>query len=150
MKHKHSNYFNACLLDDGRHEPVGFTAYAKLDRQYTAGELILFDATISNIGYYYNADTSMFTCPYDGLYIFSIHFNTSSDYSMYAHIALDNQFLTGTYEENKHGQASAQAVIECIAGQNVWVECSDGSGYMWGDSTYKWSLFSGVLLQAYV
>ena len=139
------------LLDDHQTAPVGFTAYATVERQYDFGDLVIFDAISTNIGNYYNADTSIFTCPCNGLYMFSFSFNVYIDSShMYADIMIASQNVAGAFGVNRYSSASALAVTECDVGQTVWVQCTADYSYMDGHNIHPTSHFSGVLLQAYV
>ena len=46
--------------------------------------------------------------------------------------------------------ATTVAVTECNAGETVFVLCTEHSSEMLGDSEYRWSHFSGALLNAYI
>ena len=60
--------FYDCLPDDET-GPVAFTALADTGypTAYTAGDIILFEQILTNAGGHYNANTSSFICPWDGL-----------------------------------------------------------------------------------
>ena len=70
---------------------------------------------------------------------------------MYIQIVYENKDLLGTYAtSSSYSAAGATVVTECNSGEAVWVRCDFDGGYMRGDTSYKWSHFTGALLQAYV
>ena len=61
----------------------------------------------------------------------------------------DKELATARAEDSEPNQGSVTAVIECEAGELVWVR-SVGNGYrVAGYSADKYNIFSGFLLQAY-
>ena len=60
--------FYDCVLDDET-GPVAFTAWADTGNptSYNDGDIIVFDQVLTNAGGHYNAGTSSFICPWDGL-----------------------------------------------------------------------------------
>ena len=59
----------ACILED-TNEIVGFTATHSSDVVYFTDDVIQFPNIATNYGDYYNAETSIFICPRDGMYAF--------------------------------------------------------------------------------
>ena len=98
----------------GDHGPVGFSAYATTDRPYDDGDVVQFDAIVSNIGNHYSPDTYKFTCPYNGLYLFNVNFVAYSNYQMTVKIVHEHNALLGADAQPDFYQAaSASVVTEC-------------------------------------
>ena len=140
---------------DDDYAPVGFSAYATTSEQYYSGDLVVFSGVISNIGNHYDPNTSKFTCPYNGLYLFSLNMNAYSDYYMYAEIVRDDEYLVEAMAYNYdsldyYPHASAFTITECNIGQAVWVRGGSNSDYMYGSRSERTSHFSGALIYAYV
>ena len=47
-------------------EPIGFTAVLTTGASYDTGDIMIFDLIQSNLGGYFNKDTSVFVCPTNG------------------------------------------------------------------------------------
>ena len=52
------------------YDPVGFTAYT--DTYHTCDNSVNFEGVITNVGGAYDTVGSSFTCPYRGVYMFSV------------------------------------------------------------------------------
>ena len=70
-----SIHYISVFISDDDHAPVGFSTYATTSEQYSPGEVVVFSEVISNIGNRYDPNTSKFTCPYNGLYLFILNMN---------------------------------------------------------------------------
>ena len=145
---------NVFITDDSQ-APVGFGAYATRPEQYGANDVVKFTGVISNIGNHYNPNTSKFTCPCNGLYLFSVNMNAYQNAPMYIEIVRDHEYLVGAMAINSNCDhfpyASAFTIVECNIGQAVWVRSVYYSNnYMYGDSSQRSSHFSGALIYAYV
>ena len=111
-------------------------------------ELVIYDATFLNYGEHHQTDTSVFICPVDGLYCFSVNV-VSSDAAemMTGRLMMDQRELTGyqsAFDENASQTASTFGIFECLQGQRVWVRTSGGDTItytMSGENAR--SLFSG-------
>ena len=131
--------------------PVSFSAFSKEMKQYDYNELVIFSGVINNIGNHYDPDNSTFTCPYNGLYIFSVNVNAYSSYEMVAAIEKDDEYLVEAWaSDNGYSQAAAFTVTECNVGQKVLVRGGSGNNCMDGDGGRRHSVFTGALLYAYV
>ena len=129
---------------------MGFTAIASSDVVYNDGEIMLFDNIETNLGGFYDNSSSMFLCPYNGVYIFSISTRSYTNFYMYARIIHDNNPVAGTAsDEVANDQGSVMAIIECLSGESVWVENYGDNRVLGGSSVMKYSSFSGFLLHAY-
>ena len=155
FKHKHQYTLTHRkiydLFLDGDHEPVAFTAFANETRSYASNSLVIFDGIVSNVGNHYSTDTSIFTCPYNGLFLFSLSFNAYDKDDMEAEIMLENEGLVMVLaNSNGFSQASGIVLTECNVGDIIWVRCVRGGDSMYGNQTYRWSHISGTIIQAYV
>ena len=112
--------------------------------------MIVFGAIITNIGGYFNPDSSSFLCPVTGVYYFSLTVaNVDEQDNIFAHIMKDDESLVtpmatrfGTYN-----QGSASVVTVCERGQSVWAQnVIDSNAHMHGDPEYRYSTFSGFLI----
>ena len=135
-----------------QYNPVGFSAYATSDETYAPYESIEFPGIISNIGDYYDNNTSSFTCPRRAVYIFSL--NVLAQYGYYVHLELmrDGEFIAeamcsdGAYSHDQ--TTSVSVVIECDAGQVVWVSSGGNNAFVEGGSSRN-SVFTGYMLYPY-
>ena len=126
---------------------IGFSAYASTTQSCEAGKLLYFDIEVTDIGGCYNNDISVFVCPYDGLYLFSLSAESPDGKQVHASIMEEDVRLLSAYHgEIDFGQGSTTVVTECSASQTVWVECS-GHGTL---HSQQESSFSGVLITQYV
>ena len=48
---------------------------------------------------------------------------------------------------NGYGMTSGTVVVECQAGEKVWVECEMDGSWIHGNSDYKFNTFSGMLVR---
>merc|ERR1712062_97132 len=46
--------------------------------EYNLGDVVIFDGITTNIGSYYDPVSSVFTCPIDGIYVFSVNARADS------------------------------------------------------------------------
>ena len=109
-----------------------------------------FEDVETNLGGFYDNSSSMFLCPYNGVYVFSISTRSYTNFYMYARIVHDNRPVVGTAsDEVGNDQGSAMAIIECMNGQSVWVENYGDERVLGGSAVIKYSSFPGFLLHAY-
>ena len=112
---------------------------------------IEFTGILSNIGNHYHVNNSTFTCPRHGIYFFSL--NIRPQYSSYVFLELmrDDEFIAEAMSDDQsysHDQsATVVVVIECEAGQVVWV--SSGNHYASVEGDMRNSVFSGYMLYPY-
>ena len=127
---------------------AAFTAYPDVPITYSPGTTIKFDNVVTNVGGFFNPDTSVFICPVNGLYSFFTSIFTDVDETLETLIYKNGASIVRThsgYSEPLHGVN--MAVIECNALQSVYVECTGTqSGLIKGD---QFTSFSGVLLVEY-
>ena len=132
------------------YDPVGFTAYAVSDANYNSYETVEFTGIISNIGDSYNRNDSSFRCPFRGVYMFSLTVKADSSYYGYFQIMRDGEFIAEAWADSDYHYSTGAAlvVIECEAGQNVWVSTGYDYAYIEGGSNRE-SLFTGYMLYRY-
>ena len=67
--------FYDCLPDDetGPGEFTAWTNNTGCSTSYSAGDIIVVNEVLPNAGGQYNAATSSFVCPWDGIYLMSVH-----------------------------------------------------------------------------
>ena len=120
-------------------------------RDYDAGATVTFDGVLTNYGEHYSASTSVFQCPYNGIYMFSVHYNSADTSSMHCEIMRDAMRLTEGWAttHTRDSSGSAQVITECLAGEDVWVRAGFDKTKMYGDSTRTSSHFTGYMLYSY-
>ena len=125
-------------------EPVGFTAGTTEKLTYNVDDVIQFPATMSNFGAYYNPASGLFTCPYDGIYMF--FGNIRSDHT---------NVFSGIYKEATHlgrlystdvASRSNLAITGCARGERVWIRQDDNDDIVQNGLA---TTFSGLLLHRY-
>ena len=142
-------FYTATISDDeANNEAVGFTAYASTNRYYEFNNTVQFDTVITNYSSHYNTTTSIFQCPYNGLYSFSVGIYAGSSTPMRAEIWRNSQALLEVQADDIAGvnnQASGNIVTECYEGESVWIRAShDEIMFLYSDGGR--SHFSGFLL----
>ena len=127
--------------------PVAFSAYPSITIDYDAGSIVQFDTIVTNIGNSYNPSFSVFQCPFDGIYLFSLSLETNIGPDMHAGIIKDGLHLLSSRSDDINNiQSSVVVVAECLENETVWVECIDDNQQLQGG---KLSSFSGVLITPY-
>ena len=135
------------ILEDLETVPA-FSAHPSANHEHVAGELVQFDVAISNLGGYYQPDNSVFICPFDGVYVFSLNTLSQSGYLLALDMYIDNQVYVYTFADNVDGvynQASNMYVGFCAAGSQTWAKVTAASRCHGNPNT----VFSGFLLQRY-
>ena len=140
----------ACFgVTETNEETIGFTA-STATNQYEQTEIIRFNDTFSNIGGYFNSNTSSFLCPVDGLYFFSVMFNAQAGKQANLSLMLNGLYLGAAFADNAeslNSHASALTVTSCYSGQTVWVMCNSAPCSIYDGSAR--SQFAGALLCPY-
>jgi hypothetical protein len=110
------------------------------------GQTIVFDSTFVIIGNHYNTTTGIFTCPFDGYYIFSLFQQHNQAEAIGAYMLIDGVWKHGfsVNSNDSTSQGGNAAVLPCLTGQQVWVQ-GFGDNEVLGN--FKWaSTFSGTFL----
>ena len=128
--------------------PIAFTAYSNKEADCDQGAVVQFNSIVTNVGGFYDENSSIFTVPTDGLYLFSASVRTAqSTQSMWSGISHEGRILVDQYSSgNGNDQGSSIALVECVAFDNVWVECRGDNREIAGERV---SSFSGVLILPY-
>ena len=126
---------------------MAFTAYADTYRYYSSsGDRVEFDGVKTNIGGHFDNSTT-FTCPVDGLYYFTFHVLSYTNYDdSQVSLWVGGTWVVSAWADyySHHAQASNSALVQCSAGQNVYLETYDNT-YVYSNS-YDLSTFSGFLV----
>ena len=148
---------NIIYISDDDNAYVAFTAIATNARDYTAGNVVIFDKSITNIGNHYNSDTSNFICPFDGIYSFSVSIYAGNGRDdMNIHLMRNDELIIGGYaydngyDNEVISNSMISVVFECNITQVVWVRCGDYSNHMISYQSHDMaSHFTGFLLHRY-
>ena len=124
---------------------MGFTAHVDGSATYNADDVIQFSIVKTNYGGYYNPQTSIFTCPYDGIYLFFSSL-LGDGTNTWAHIMRESSFLLVMGSNAESSSASNLVITECLRGEKMWVRPLNNDDTIDGNAP---STFSGYLLQRY-
>ena len=132
--------------------PVGFTAFPDVTRLYSEREAVLFREVTFNSGDAFDADTSAFTCPTFGVYIFTLVY-TQRATSARLHIMKETDVLFTLVADQSHAVAaptwstsSGTVVVQCDSGQRVWVQSNTSGQVFSQNNRLKHTVFVGFLL----
>ena len=142
-------YFQSYILfTEDVNEVIAFTAYSTLGGiYYDAGDVIIFDAVQTNIGGYFQTDTSTFTCVHHGIYIFSWTLYTNDDMLSAELFINDESHLFQTYTSTQDNQSQSMTIItECNTNQKISLRSHYDDSYIWSSSAEALSSFSGCML----
>ena len=115
-----------------------------------AGQTIIFDKVITNIGNAYDNITGVFTAPVKGVYIFDMALMTDPGDHQYLELVQNGQNILFNYGHalgGNHLVSSTRTVsVELSKGTKVWIRTQNtpthGTGKVHG---YSFSTFSGWL-----
>ncbi|XP_077976873.1 caprin-2-like [Glandiceps talaboti] len=130
---------------------VAFTA-ALSAHQWTGyhDAVIVYDSEISNIGSAYSTNTGKFTCPYAGIYYFSISAMRKQGVNLHACLVKNSSQVACIWishsSHRPYGTASNNMVLSLEYGDKVWVILKAGYGVYGG--SYSTTTFAGYLLYA--
>ncbi|KAK3611586.1 hypothetical protein CHS0354_018101 [Potamilus streckersoni] len=131
---------------------VAFSAYLT-HREYHLGitQVIKYDSVLINEGNFYNPLTGIFTCPEDGIYLFSFFTAAYGNHKNWVRLVVDNVNLSGATSEGTRDyhddQGGNVAIIRLRAGQSVWMSVVHaGDAELDADSEHHHVTFSGVRL----
>ena len=137
-------------LSGNQTEAVGFSVFATEERNYNDGDIVIFDNIVSNFGGYFDLDSSIFVCPYSGIYWFSVSCFSENGYACTPVIYVETKIILrteGAADETHGNQASTSTVVECMAGKRVWI-MNDYDNRVY-DTYDRTNSFSGFLLHKY-
>ena len=133
------------LVSEDNNEIAGFTARVSGSVAYNENDVIQFPAVYTSYGGYYNPDTSIFTCPYDGIYLFFSSL-LGDGTNTWGQIMRESSYLVAMGSNAESSSASNMVITECLRGEKVWVRQRHDGDAIDGDAP---STFSGYLLQRY-
>ncbi|XP_069127258.1 uncharacterized protein [Argopecten irradians] len=136
------------------HNQIGF--YVRLTNSSSGADHVTkvqpvkFDFVITNQGGGYNEAHGKFTCPVNGLYQFATTIPSAARAIIDCGLVKNDHLLARLHGNTKgYDQASQVLVIECAAGDKVWVRHLHGTHDSGRISThYEWATFSGHLIAA--
>ena len=138
------------MFTEPTYEAVGFTAYAPEGTSYyNYKDIVIFDATVNNIGGYYDTSSSQFLCPADGMYGFSLNVLTAKGTQLTGNIMKESTALasvSGNSISDVYNGVSNLVITVCGKGERVWVRCFNDGAALHGSQGYRYTTFSGFLL----
>ena len=103
--------------------PAAFSAYSSTTTEYDDGQIVQFDTIVTNIGSSYDSDLSIFLCPTDGIYLFTVSLQTRAGWAMNGMITKEGSHLLKSRSDNENDvQGSVVVVTECLASEKIWVQ----------------------------
>ena len=140
-----------------------FSVAADQSEDYDSDDTIKFHHTISNINPGFpgwNPATNMFTCPYDGYYLFMVTIFKydglpSYKFNMYAKLRMSDGasfkdvvsvYNSDSKSANVYYSSTMHAIVPCEASQNVWV-VTPTSEIRIHDNVFHHNQFSGLLIK---
>ena len=131
-------------------EFVAFTAYASENATYfDDGEQIIFDSVLTNIGDAFDPATSLFTCPFDGLYVFYAALTSEHRFFGVADIFLGDEYLVTVWADRwQERQGENMVVTECTASTQVGLRLHEirNESRVFSDEDLRMATFSGFYL----
>ena len=115
------------------------------------GDRINFPNVITNVGGGYIPGTSEFIRPVSGVYMFTAVVTSARDEYGRFEIILDGTKKATVWSDgrvNGYGQASNTVILECNAGNKVWVECAYSTSRVNDTPDHLYNIFSGMLVHA--
>ena len=138
------SWLNAVTVTDYK---SAFTVYNPASGP-TSGT-IKFTSFITNIGGHYDTSTGQFTCPYPGVYVFSLNMykHPSHDYA-YCDIRRNKATVIHAQSnpygnKNEWTESSNSVIFHLKQGDVVDLGSCSSASYMW-----TWTSFSGFLLKS--
>ncbi|KAL3831366.1 hypothetical protein ACJMK2_023119 [Sinanodonta woodiana] len=133
-------------------QPVAFSTYLT-DYVYHLGinQVIKYNGVLTNEGNAYNALTGIFTCPEDGLYLFSFFATTINNQAVWVRLMVDDINVSDavgySLRDGQDDQGGNVAILRLTAGQSVWTSTQfHGDSTLAGTRDFRHVTFSGVRL----
>ena len=103
---------------------IGFAAFNPDGGSFSNGNRVTFGQTITNVGDAYSTADSVFTCPVNGLYLFTVHFQTAGNEPGNVVISHNSVHLVTAYSDYASWDgAGTTVVVECLVGDRVEIIC---------------------------
>ena len=103
--------------------------------------MLKFGGILSNFGDHYDPTTGIFTCPVDGLYLFST--TCGCDTEALNMVMFMEATELGQVFQGARGQGAVMVITNCHQSQRVWVEAQGSGGVFYAG---RWATFSAVML----
>ena len=151
-----SNYmqvFYNCLPDNET-ETAAFTAFADTgtSTSYFRYDTIVFDQILSNFGGHYNAETSSFVCPWDGVYLVSVTIGAADSNEAYIEIMKNEDIYLAEVRVDDivdgFNVASNTVVTSCNRGDVLWVRAGEDS-VIYADEDNRRTVFTAHIVHRY-
>ncbi|XP_052812275.1 hibernation-associated plasma protein HP-27-like [Mya arenaria] len=128
---------------------VMFKARKMKDLSLDKGQTMIFKDVMFNNGSGYDNTTGVFTCPIEGVYLFTIHLCSKSERYITYDVMVDGTIHTKGANKDNTGNVctSADAIVEVHEASRVWVQSNYDEDELY-DDVYRWSSFSGVLMHS--
>ena len=133
------------FFSEDTYEIVAFAANVDGSATYNTNDIIQFSTVLTNYGGYYNPDTSIFTCPYDGIYLFFSSL-VGDGTNTWADFMRNSNWLVCMRSYDESSSASNLVITECLKGEKIWMRQHQDADTIAGNIP---STFSGYLLQRY-
>ncbi|XP_052814599.1 caprin-2-like [Mya arenaria] len=111
------------------------------------GQTMIFKDVMFNNGSGYDNNRGVFTCPVEGVYLFTIHLCSQTNKYITYDVMVDGKIHTkGAHSDATNPVCtSADAIVELLEESRVWVQSNYDIDEIY-ENEYRWSSFSGVLL----
>ncbi|WAR22710.1 hypothetical protein MAR_036379, partial [Mya arenaria] len=120
---------------------IHFTAHSPTDKSLALNQKLVFQTVVTNDGQGYDNNTGIFTCPFSGLYIFSLQHCVDRNKHSYVSILVAGVAFGSQW----YPCSSMQAFVSLKKGEKVWSKANVPS-YIYYNSD-RWTTLSGVLLR---
>ena len=125
------------------HTPIAFTARLSHDISLGAGQTVVFDTPLLNLGNAYHETYGHFSAPVDGIYQFAVSLLNDGNQSYFEIMKNGNEVLASLFSKADYVPLSNIIVIELQVGDVVFVKALTAGNL---DETY-YCVFSGFLIQ---
>lgn len=129
-----------CLLG---HTPIAFTARLPHDISLGAGQTVVFDTLLLNLGNAYHETYGHFSAPVNGIYQFAVSLLNDGRQSDFLIMKNGNELLAQLYSKIGYVPSSNLIVIQLQAGDVIFVKAWAAGNL--DESHY--CVFSGFLIQ---
>ena len=126
---------------------MAFTASPTSRGTYQPEQPVIFDNVISNFGSAFDPQSSVFTCPVTGVYMFSVHLMGLAGSHAQVALFVDAGVVFQVISDNIRGAynpASNVAFASCYQGQSVWIKTFLRSNQQIYE--YSYTSFSAMLM----
>ena len=149
-----SSAFLFCIYRSGPTsvQPIAFTVFPDVTRHYSDRQIVLFRDVSFNSGNAFDLDTSAFTCPITGVYVFTLVQSQGSAAASLQIMSEMDVLFSALENESEAGvdrtwlTTSGTVVSRCNGGQRVWIQSGDSGQVFVHHSRKKHTVFVGFLL----